>query len=522
MATKDDELVIGVNVDTTGVKKGLTDIQGMFDKGISSITEKIQGLAGQMAAAYGVYKLFSGYTQQADEMGKLADSLEVSIEKLDAWGEAVARAGGSSEGFQATLQALSGQLARQALTGHSRAAMVLEGAGIDAGEVGRQRQAFEVLEDLAAKAEEMNKAGFFGLGRSLGLDTGTIMLLQQGRTAVKDAIQQQKELGTWTKEDARITADFNDRVADLGQVIQRGAAIIFRMILPAFTKFVSVLTQFVNFIRKHEHFVQAFFIGLAAVITAFVVPALYSMAAAILANPITWLVAAIAALALVFEDLAVWANEGESAFGDLWAAIFGDPEKARETWENLKKFIEDTWESIKAFCLRIWDEMAQGFEDHFQKLVRVIDAIKSAFNALNESAERGSKLTAGSEAYKTDSPTSYEDYALEGDGDIITEPMRALVGEAGNEAIIPLSPGKRGRALDLLSKIAGNFIDVSAAQSLPRGGAAVINNTTDTHVNVGTVNITAADVSGGADQFMDGIESRAAAWTAQANAGVVG
>lgn len=512
-----DEIFVSLGLKTDGVKKGMAEVESTMAQGISNITSKLGALSAAITAAFSVGQLFSQYTQQADEMGKLADAIEVDIGMLDAWGEAVARAGGTSQGFQQTLQALSGQLARQALTGHSRAGMVLEGAGIDAGEIGRQRQAFDVLMDLAEKAEEMNKAEFFGLGRSLGLDTGTIMLLQQGRTALKDAIAQQKELGVWTKEDARITADFNDRIGDLGQVLSRFSAIVFKMILPAMTSFVRYLNQFINFLRKHETFVQAFFVGLAAVITAYALPALYSLAAAMLANPLTWMIAGIAALALAFEDLAVWAEGGESAFGDLWEAIFGDPEKAIEAWESLKKFIQETWESIKSFCLRIWDEMAQGFEDHFEKLVRVVRAIKSAFDALSDSAERGSQLTAGSEAYKTDAPTSYEDYKLEADGDILTSPTNILAGEAGPEAIIPLSFGKRGRALNLLSRIAGNYVDISAAQALPRGGAATVNRTTDTRVTVGTVNITAADGTDAANQFMGGIEDRAAAWTANAD-----
>ena len=70
----------------------------------------------------------------------------------------------------------------------------------------------------------------------------------------------------------------------------------------------------------------------------------------------------------------------------------------------------------------------------------------------------------------------------------------------------------------MLSKIAGNFVDVSAANALPMGGAGTINNnTTDTRVTVGTVNISAADGTDAAAQFMGGIEQRAQMWTAAAN-----
>ena len=49
------------------------------------------------------------------------------------------------------------------------------------------------------------------------------------------------------------------------------------------------------------------------------------------------------------------------------------------------------------------------------------------------------------------------------------------------------------------------------------GGASTVNNTTDTRVTVGTVNISAADGTDAANQFMGGIEQRAQMWTAAAN-----
>ncbi|MBQ5929770.1 MAG: hypothetical protein IIX02_03160, partial [Clostridia bacterium] len=132
-----------------------------------------------------------------------------------------------------------------------------------------------------------------------------------------------------------------------------------------------------------------------------------------------------------------------------------------------------------------------------------IDSAKAA-------AARGASMTGNGQSM------SYE--SIEADGGIFTSPTRALIGEAGAEAVIPFSAGKRNRGIELLSKIAGNFVDVSAANALPMGGAGTINNnTTDTRVTVGTVNISAADGTDAAAQFMGGIEQRAQMWTAAAN-----
>ena len=549
-----DELFISLGLKTDGVKKGAKEAESAISGMTSSIVAKLGVLSAGAAAALSIFSRFGEYVAQADAMGKLADALDVDIEKMHAWGEAAARAGGSVEGFQGSLQSLTAQLARQATTGTSRAARLLEGVGIDAGEVGRQRQAFDVMMELAEKAETMGKQEFFGLGRSLGLDQGTIMLLQQGRAALKEQIRLQKEFGVYTKEDAKVTANWNDRVADFGQVMKSFSAIIFRMVLPAMTKFVEYVNKAVAFLRKHEKFVQAFFIGLAAVITGVLLPALAKMAAAWLANPMTLtimaIVAALALLAAVIEDLVIWANDGPSAFAGLWESLFESPEKAREKWEELKQAGEELFNVVLEYAPKIlrafvsWQNplstivgLFQGIYDAWtflkDSLQAGIDFLSGKFeafgkiisDALSPLAQKGQMLTGN--APTGDTGAALEKYGMEADGGIFTKPTKAIIGEAGAEAVIPFSPGKRNRGLELLSKIAGNLMPtmpkiemptISAAQALPMGGATTNNNiNSDTRVTVGTVNISAADGTDAANQFMTGVETRAAMWTAAAN-----
>jgi len=524
-----DELFISLGLKTDGVKKGAQEAESAISGMTSSIVAKLGVLSAGAAAALSIFSRFGEYVAQADAMGKLADALDVDIEKMHAWGEAAARAGGSVEGFQGSLQSLTAQLARQATVGTSRAAKMLEGVGIDAGEIGRQRQAFDVMMDLAEKAETMGKQEFFGLGRSLGLDQGTIMLLQQGRAALKEQIRLQKEFGVYTKEDAKLTADWNDRVADFGQVMKAFSAIIFRMILPAMTKFVETVNKAVAFLRKNERFVQTFFIGLAAVITGVLLPALAKMAAAWLANPMTLtimaIVAALAALALALDDMFGWMEGKEAAWGDFWAQLWGtdDPEEARQKLEDLKQSaielfdtlidnlptISEMWE----FMVRGVNGLKTGIEMLFSpltNLITIFDSVKAAWDNTIGKIEFPSLPSFGGGGATTEPKKA--------DGGIFTSPTHALIGEAGAEAVIPFSPGKRNRGLELLSKIAGNLMpNISAAQALPMGGASTNNITTDTRVNVGTVNINAADGTDAAAQFMNGVEQRAQMWTAAAN-----
>ena len=112
-----DELKIVLGLDSSGVQKGMKQAENSISSGISSITAKLGALSAAITAAFSLGAAFGEYTKTADAMGKLADAIDVDISKMHAWSEAAIRAGGSAEGFQSSLEQMSGQLARIALTG---------------------------------------------------------------------------------------------------------------------------------------------------------------------------------------------------------------------------------------------------------------------------------------------------------------------------------------------------------------------------------------------------------------------
>ena len=521
-----DEISILLGLKTDGLKKGAKEAENAISGMTSTIVSKLGVLSAAAAAAFSVFSRFGEYVAQADAMGKLADALDVDIEKMHAWGEAAARAGGSVESFQGSLQSLTAQLARQATTGQSRAAKLLEGAGIDAGEVGRQRKAFDVMMDLAEKAETMGKQEFFGLGRSLGLDQGTIMLLQQGRAALKEQIRLQKEFGVYTKEDAKVTADWNDRVSDFKQSMMKLASVIIRMVLPFATKALAILNKAIAFLARCERPIKIVAVALSFVLApaiAQVSKELWKLAF----NPALLKIAAIAALiaglALVIDDFWGWTEGKESAIP--WEKWFGPADDARKKIEELGKGFDKLIDSAKnTFAvipevIKIFVNAAEAILNGFFNLAEAgfLRVAKAAEKIIAPYAAKGQAII-GDVTPLTPEQIADAEERGKADGGIFTNPTRALIGEAGAEAVIPFSPGKRNRGLELLSKIAGNLMpNISASQALPMGGATTNNITTDTRVNVGNVTINAADGTDAANQFMNGIESRASAWTAAAN-----
>lgn len=398
MATVIDEFMVKMKLDgkewaqdakeveqsIKGVKEELKDTESAgqsFGGMADGLKSKLLGLASAFTALYGVQQTFSNYLAQADSMGKFADSIGQNIEDIHAWSEAVIRSGGSAEGFQGSIKSLTTQLSKMATTGQSRAGKILQSVGIDAGSIGNARKSLDVMMDIADKMQTMSKEEAMGFGASLGLDSGTIMLLQQGRDAVGDLIEKQKALGVFTKEDAKVTAEFNDAIADSKQAFMSFGAIVFRGVTPAFKGMVDGFTEFVSFLRKHEVAVKAFFTGLATIITSKLIPAFLQLFKTLAKNPYTWVVIGLAAIALAIEDLYTWATGGDAAFGEFWEAIFGSKDEALQFFEDMKGLANDLLYLLKEIA-GAWREIKKAYAD-FKSTGGDSDLILAADGELN-------------------------------------------------------------------------------------------------------------------------------------------
>ena len=524
-----DEFSIKVEVDAEGVEKGAKKAEKAVDKSVDNIKQKFQTLAETTKVwinAFASFQIAMGvafhqFLNDADALGKKSSDIGIGVETLNALEMAVDRAGGSVSDLEKDMQSLA------------------EETGGDA---------YSALMNLAAAAEEMGEAEFKTYAESLGISSSTIELTKDGTQALKNQIHYMKELGVVNEKDAKIANEYKKAIKDLWSSFRGFANVLIRMGLPTLKKFTDAGRKFLMALSQDEKFVKIFFTGLAAVITTVAIPAFMHLAAVMLANPITWLIAGLTVFAAILDDIFTWMDGGETLWGDEWDKIFGDPVKAKEDWEEFAaslqewlpeakellsdlgtlfknlanpiialigifKLVGNAWDALKDGMMSGLDALGEKFK-WFGEVVS--NALKEfgSFTGLSAAADRGAAITGNSNSISYD-----KDAVNESNGGIFTTPTHAFIGEAGGEAVIPFSPGKRNRGLELLSQIAGNLLpNVSAVQALPMGGATTNNNiTSDTRVNVGNVTINAADGTDAANQFMSGIESRASAWTAAAN-----
>lgn len=297
-----ESLYILVKLETDQLKKGLDDTQSQvkklehefenlgragdhvsqsFDHVLRSAVGMFAGFASFQAILGGA----SGAVAGIREVGQAARELNVDVSALDAWGSAVERAGGSSSGFQSSLRSLAQHF----------------GTTNDI--------ALRALPKLADAFSKLNFTQGQNYGKSLGLDQSTILFLQQGRREVEATIQQQRQLGVVTKEQAENTRKFDMAIYDLNQAYKQFYREFSAPLLPG-------LTDAFQYIIKHKGVAIDAFEGIAAAV---------SILAARLAliSPLFRVAAAIGAIGTAYgvikEDVQAYQKGESSLIGDIVA-----------------------------------------------------------------------------------------------------------------------------------------------------------------------------------------------------------
>lgn len=382
MATVIDSFMITLGLDPTDFNKGIDKASKKTESFASKLIKKGTAAATAFFSFGGIIAQVKGLAAGADGIGKIADRIGANASDLYAWGTAAELSGGSVRGLFDSVEGLNKQLTRIAVTGKSRILPFFEQLGVAVvDDSGKVRNVFDVLRDLAGAVEGMSKLESQGILSSLQLDEGTIGLLQGGRQALDDLIKRQKDLGYFTKEDTVIAAKFNDSITELSRSFRFVFLPILRFAAPTLTQFALALTDVFAYMQKHGDILTMVLYAIVAVVTGLLLPTLWSLFTAILANPITWVIMLIAAFLLVLEDLWVYANGGKSAFEDLWEMLgTGDEVLAtlQTAWDYLKQAAQIAWEILKQILLFA----LMGFYKIVTAMALLVTAGGAAFKAI--------------------------------------------------------------------------------------------------------------------------------------------
>ena len=353
---------------------------------LADAAKSAASLLASFLAFDAIYEQITMTANYTDQLGKLAETYGLNIQKIDAWGAAVGRSGGSAQAFQRNIVNMQTQLDDIQFGGGTEIITTLSMMGVSAFDAqGRIKDTTNILKDLSGVFEGMSKRKSASLGQRLGLDQGTILLLQQGRDSIDQLVSRQEMLANATEDSYLAAANFNDANNDMKRGFLGVFQVINTAILPVLTDFINGVTGVVVWMRKNEEFTVGFFLAIAAVLTKMLIPAVHSLATgfAALSWPIVLVGALAAAFALLYEDVKAYINGNESLLGDLakkynWfkTILDGFIAGVKELWNDLNALFDWTLLLFK----NPTEAMAMAKDKLWQELRDLWEMIKSLFD----------------------------------------------------------------------------------------------------------------------------------------------
>lgn len=310
---------LGTSIESS--KKETRDLGDSF----SRLAEEFSGALLSFVSA----DAFSEQLKQAAEFSShlfdVSKELGVSTEALDVWGRAVSQNGGSAEGFQQTLRGITKNLAQVSVYGISPIVPLLYRLGISIKDTsGHIKNAMQLLPELAKAFQKLTPLQSKEVGEELGLDEGTIKLLQRGGDGLDKIIQKQRELGALTAQNADIAKAFTDQWEDTGTSFKELFIIMDGQALPVLNRALSNLADFGKFLQNNKDAVKGFTVTLGALALAF---GAVGIAALITSSTIALIVTGVLGLAAAVG----WLYQEVERFKHGQDSVFSEP-------KNFKSF----------------------------------------------------------------------------------------------------------------------------------------------------------------------------------------
>ena len=388
-------------------KKGLSDIKGMALK-----------VGAVFGAVLGGGYLLNSIANNADEMLKFADSIGVAIGEVDALGFAAKRQGGTTEGLRGSLERINktiGEVER----GQGMARVAFEDYGISVKKAnGETKTADEMFMSLNQKFATLSTAQQFDLAKKIGIDKGTIRLLQTAPNVVHDLISEAKDLGVLNRKDAEAAADFNDGLTNMAQAFDKVKYSVGAMLFKPLSALFKAIAKGTAFIREHSRFIKILGLMISPLVAYFIALKIAAVAAWIASlGPIALVVAGIAlvgaAIALLIDDFIGFFKGQDSYIGSLvekwpWLgdAIYAIRDVVLEVWGVIKSIFSlwlDAqillWSSAWKLLTFLWDSgpkvfdaIGEGIQSVIGFIVNLVEWFDKAYEKIKSFLSIGDKL----------------------------------------------------------------------------------------------------------------------------------
>lgn len=336
-----ESLFISVLFDDTATKKSANKTQ----QTISNFVKKALVSFAALTSFDALKNIANEFEQNANKLGDIADKIGENVENVDAFRKAVVSVNGDAEQFTGTLTDIGMKLKKINTIEGRQFTRELKRMGISVKDSeGYMKNATDIIVDYADKYNKLTGQKRENFVKMMGIDESTEKLLKQGKNGVNKLVTEMYKYGVVSKEQVKIAKEFRAENRKLEMTMGYVFNKIGSFLLPVFTKFNEIIRKIVTYLSEHQELVKGFFIGIATVLTARVIPAFIKFAAAVAINPFFWMIAGLTALialfALVFEDFKIYKETGESFLKPVYQYV-------ENTINVIKDFINTNSELIE-------------------------------------------------------------------------------------------------------------------------------------------------------------------------------
>lgn len=344
MATVIDSLLVTLGLDSSKFEAGTKKV----DKGLGDITKSATKFLAVIGGSYAMKRFIEQQVESSAALDRLSRNLNENVSTLSAWSNAAEGAGGSASGLQGTLDMLSRAQTDLQLTGQSGLIPYFSALGLSIADVqGRAKPATQLLVDLADRFSQMDRTTANNMGRSMGIDQGTMNLLLKGRAEVELLVKRQREQNAVSKLQAEQASRLQAAMIGSRQSFEAFGRELLSKATPALEKVFAILSDLGDWARENKEFVEAMLtiiaVGLGAIGASLIPINLTVVALAGLA----------AALALVWQDYKTFERGGD-ALGP-WAKWLPGIKATIEGIKTISRTLMDAGFRMAAFLIMTYE-----------------------------------------------------------------------------------------------------------------------------------------------------------------------
>lgn len=282
MPTIIDSLVVTLGLDSSGFKKGQTEVKKGLDDTrknadqtakdmeaagkraasfFGSIRTELLALVGVTLSAQGIKTFITNMTSDLMRLGIESRALDISAKSLDGWERAAAAAGSTAERMTGTLGNFQKTLTN-IRTGGGQDDPLFGALASFAGATGanfdyQNDNAEKIMRKIASNWGKLSKDAQRRFGSMFGFDNATQQGLANG-SLVQDADRFAK-ISRATDEATRKALEFNRRLEQMKQNFAAASQVLYEALIPYIEKLIPLIEKFGIWISTHGPEISKFF-----------------------------------------------------------------------------------------------------------------------------------------------------------------------------------------------------------------------------------------------------------------------